>query len=247
MCSLLSESSAEDLTLIHPSLQEVTIATEIEQVAADLVLDLLGIAPSHFPGRSITTGATASNVLGLALGRQFAISRILGEKYDVAEDGFGGVDIDIFAAGAHASIRKAAALVGIGRSRVFDLTGAQAIDEPVAFDLATLEKRMNEARDQGRGVIVCPSYGEVNTVSLWCLLHSVTSHARTNASLSLRDRAPSRRTCSAFVSYAIRTELGCNLTLVSRTRGAHALLPRLMKARLCQRSLRSVRHPASRF
>ena len=166
MCFFLIVVSGEDLTRTHPPLQEVTIATEIEQIAADLVLDLLGIAPSHFPGRSITTGATASNVLGLALGRQFAISRVLGEKYDVAEDGFGGVDIDIFAAGAHASIRKAAALVGIGRSRVVDLTDAQAADEPVAFDLTALEERMKEARASGRGGIVCPSYGEVNTVRL---------------------------------------------------------------------------------
>lgn len=169
----------------------------------DLVLDLLSIPRSTYPSKTITTGATSSNILGLALGRQAVISRIKSASssssfntspsssthhsssdqknretaHSVAEDGFGGIEIDIFCAGAHASIRKAASIVGIGRSRVVELikksgsSSSEIIEnddegrDVVAFDLFELEKRMKLARDEGRGVIVCPAYGEVNTVS----------------------------------------------------------------------------------
>lgn len=150
-----------DLTLY---LQDASIATYVESVALDLVSDLLGFERGHFAGRTVTTGATASNVLGLALGRQFVVSQIKGLDWSVAEDGFGGVEVDIFVTGAHASIRKAAALVGIGRSRVKDLTDDSDPNTLVAFDLRGLEEAMLASKRAGRGVIVCPAYGEVNTV-----------------------------------------------------------------------------------
>ena len=130
-------------------------------------MDLVSIPPSRFSGRTITTGATSSNILGLALGRQFVISHILGRPYSVAEDGFGGVEIDILTVEAHASIRKAAALVGIGRSRVLEMgyREEESGAELMAFDLRKLELALKHAKENKRGVIVCPSYGEVNTVS----------------------------------------------------------------------------------
>lgn len=170
-----------------------SISTHIESLALDLVLDLLSIPRSTYPSKTITTGATASNILGLALGRQAVISRIKSATcsssshqesslsttkdrdvhYSVAEDGFGGVEIDILCAGAHASIRKAASIVGIGRSKVIEVVKtfdneSNTADQDegrdlVAFDLVELENRMKIARDQGRGIIVCPAYGEVNT------------------------------------------------------------------------------------
>jgi hypothetical protein len=155
---------------------------------------LLSIPRSTYPSKTTTTGATSSNILGLALGRQAVISRIkssssfssdpsslssnqknIDTAYSVAEDGFGGIAVDILCAGAHASIRKAASIVGIGRSRVIELmkdsTSVIGNDEEegrnvVAFDLVELERRMRLARDEGTGIIVCPAYGEVNTVSL---------------------------------------------------------------------------------
>lgn len=86
----------------------------------------------------------------------------------MSENGFGGVEIDILCAGAHASIKKAASITGIGRSRVIELIKKETNDEGrdlVAFDLVELEGRLKDAHEQGRGVIVCPAYGEVNTVS----------------------------------------------------------------------------------
>lgn len=41
------------------------MAVALEQKALDMVLDLLHIPPETFQGRSVTTGATASNIMGL--------------------------------------------------------------------------------------------------------------------------------------------------------------------------------------
>lgn len=154
-------SSYDSNVQVH--LPNDTISTHVESLALDLVLDLLDIPVATFGGRTVTTGATASNVIGLALGREFAVGRVKGQDWSVAEDGLGGVDIDVLCAGAHASIKKAAAINGIGRSRVLDLTDESTHDEPVAFDMAKLDQHLKAAKERGRGVIVCPSYGEVNT------------------------------------------------------------------------------------
>lgn len=41
------------------------MAVALEQRALDMVLDLLDIPADWFKGRSVTTGATASNIMGL--------------------------------------------------------------------------------------------------------------------------------------------------------------------------------------
>lgn len=107
---------------------------------------------------------------------QSSLNNNLDTAYSVAEEGFGGIEIEVLCAGAHASIRKAASIVGIGRSNVFEIvkTDWEGADEEeteqgrrlVAFDLKELERRLDSARKERRGVIVCPAYGEVNTVSL---------------------------------------------------------------------------------
>ena len=52
----------ESLQLNFP---DSTIGLALEDKTCDLVLDLLGIPPHTFKGRTITTGATASNIVGL--------------------------------------------------------------------------------------------------------------------------------------------------------------------------------------
>lgn len=142
--------------------QQDTIATYVEALALRYVLDLLSIPHTCFSGRSVTTGATASNVMGIACGRQAVASRLKGPKYSAAEDGLAGLEIDVLCAGAHISIRKAAAIVGIGRSRCIEML-AYDEDSVVAFDLERLERHLLDAQQQGRGCIVCPAYAEVNT------------------------------------------------------------------------------------
>lgn len=105
-----------------------------------MVLDLFELSRERFSARTITTGATASNVLGLGMqtsqtfyllrpltteslipanGREFAVRHAMGDnEYSVAEDGFGGVIVKVLADQPHASMLKAASLTGIGRSNV---------------------------------------------------------------------------------------------------------------------------------
>lgn len=186
-------------------MQNETISTYIESLALDLVLDLLSIPTSHFKGRTISTGATTSNILGLALGRQFCISSIKGSSYSVAENGFGGVEIEVLSAGAHASIRKAAAVVGIGRENVREIGNKDEEKGIVAFDMKELERSLKEAKEKKKGVIVCPAYGEVNTVSFRTSDYSEYAPGLMGPCVI---RAPSRSTCLGFANYAIRTEHG---------------------------------------
>jgi glutamate/tyrosine decarboxylase-like PLP-dependent enzyme len=45
--------------------QDATMAVALEQKALDMVLELLDIPSDWFKGRTVTTGATASNIMGL--------------------------------------------------------------------------------------------------------------------------------------------------------------------------------------
>lgn len=125
-----------------------------------MILDLLDLPPT-FVANTFTTGATASNILGLSLAREHTISRVqahLGRPgWSVGESGFGGIEIDVFCAGAHASVAKAASLVGIGRRNVVEV-----LEGICAFDLEDLERRLRENVGK-RGSVVVSSFGEVNT------------------------------------------------------------------------------------
>ncbi|SCV68244.1 BQ2448_365 [Microbotryum intermedium] len=154
------------VTSFDPNVQvhqpEETISTILEQITLFQLLDFLSLPPDRFTHNTFTTGATASNILGLALGRDHVISRIKGSSWSVAEDGFGGVRVKVFVAGAHASVAKAASLAGIGRRNVHDLTD-RASEEACDFDLNRLETLLRENEHAKTGSIVVISAGEVNT------------------------------------------------------------------------------------
>lgn len=160
-------SLSHRLTFEHNA-QEATISTAIESLTLDCLLDLLSLPKDAFSQNTLTTGATASNVLGLALGRNYAISSVKrrqGVDWSVPEDGFGGVDVDLFCVDAHNSIRKSASLAGMGRRNVHDLGSKTLKDEGYlcCFDLEKLEERLKANVENGRGSIVVTSFGEVNT------------------------------------------------------------------------------------
>lgn len=148
--------------------QESTLSVAIEARTLSYLLTLLSLPSSTFTQNTLTTGATASNVLGLALGRDFAVASVKAEQgsegWSVSEDGMGGVEVDVFVVDAHASVRKAAALTGLGRGSVVECAAATDAEGDLGlFDLEALEARLRHNSRTGRGSIVNVSFGEVNT------------------------------------------------------------------------------------
>lgn len=139
-------------------------ATYIEDRALAMLCELLQFSPDDWTHRTFTTGATASNVLGLACGRESVIDKISGGKASVADLGILGAfqkagidDIQVLTTVPHSSLAKAASIVGLGRSSV-KLIGTES--ETHRFDMAKLEELLRTPRTAS---IVAISCGEVNT------------------------------------------------------------------------------------
>lgn len=64
IADIISSSYDENVQVTLPG---VTAATAIESRTLEMVLDLLDIPRDRYQGRTITTGATSSNVLGLGM------------------------------------------------------------------------------------------------------------------------------------------------------------------------------------
>ncbi|KAI1085064.1 pyridoxal-dependent decarboxylase [Whalleya microplaca] len=151
-----------------------TIATEVEDAALGMVVRLLGLDGEgvEWEGRTFTTGATASNVLGLACGREAVVgarlplSREKGEEEGgVGELGIlkacalaGVKEVRVLTSMGHSSLAKAASVVGLGRSAVEELPHSEA--EPWRLDLDAVERALQR---EGVANIIAVSAGEVNT------------------------------------------------------------------------------------
>ncbi|TNY22298.1 pyridoxal phosphate-dependent transferase [Rhodotorula diobovata] len=148
---------------------EQTISVALEALTLSYLLSLRDLSPMVFTHNTLTTGATASNLLGLCVGRDWTVARVKQaqghEGWSVPEDGMGGVEVDVLIVDAHASVRKAAALAGLGRRSVVQVGDAEAEKEGrlVSMDLRRLEERLRDNVVKGRGSIVVTSFGEVNT------------------------------------------------------------------------------------
>jgi glutamate/tyrosine decarboxylase-like PLP-dependent enzyme len=148
---------------VQVHLPRETIATEVEDAALRMVCDLIGLDEGNWTHRTFTTGATASNVLGLACGREFVLRRE-GISKTVAEhgliDAMLAVDIraiQILTTVPHSSLLKAASIVGLGHLSVKTVGRS---DAPHRFDLAALESALSI---EGVASIVAVSCAEVNT------------------------------------------------------------------------------------
>jgi glutamate/tyrosine decarboxylase-like PLP-dependent enzyme len=145
-----------------------TIATGVEDRALSLLCELLDFQPKAWPHRIFTTGATASNVLGLACGREYVIAEASAHRTDaevsVGEYGIveamhrAGLDkIQILTTVPHSSLSKAAAILGLGRASIIHV-GRN--DAPHKFDINLLKSAMEQP---SLGTIVAVSASEVNT------------------------------------------------------------------------------------
>jgi hypothetical protein len=62
LADILTGSYDENVQMTLPN---ATVSTAVEARSLEMVLDLLEVPRENYPGRTITTGATASNVLGM--------------------------------------------------------------------------------------------------------------------------------------------------------------------------------------
>ncbi|KAJ4359428.1 hypothetical protein N0V95_002175 [Ascochyta clinopodiicola] len=153
---------------VQVHLPNETLATDIEDRALTLLCSLLDFTPSQWPHRTFTTGATTSNILGLACGREYVIAEASAHRTDaevsVGEQGIveamrlAGIDnIQILTTVPHSSLSKAASILGLGRNCVKCIGRT---DAPHKFDMALLQKHLSQP---GAASIVAVSASEVNT------------------------------------------------------------------------------------
>ncbi|KAK1700541.1 pyridoxal-dependent decarboxylase [Colletotrichum godetiae] len=151
-----------------------TVATEVESVALGMLADVLGLenggdgsrdGEEVWKGRTFTTGATASNVLGLACGREHVVAKRGG---NVGEQGLLGAcvragvrDVQVLTSMGHSSLSKAASVVGIGRASVKELPLSK--DKPWRLDLEAVERALEKGERDGVVSVIAVSAGEVNT------------------------------------------------------------------------------------
>ncbi|KAL1847921.1 hypothetical protein Plec18167_004885 [Paecilomyces lecythidis] len=145
-----------------------SIVTDVEYAALGLLADLLRLDRQHWQNGTFSTGATASNIMGLACGREFVL-RTAAERNgssveSVGEYGYpevlkaAGIErLQVLSTMPHSSLGKAAGMLGIGRANVKNIC---IKDDPLQFDMGLLKE---ELAKPGTANIVAISCGEVNT------------------------------------------------------------------------------------
>src|ERR1041385_7405666 len=109
-----------------------SIAPQMEKQSIHFMKQLFGLDENYFG--SFTTGATASNWIGLALGRQW-----LGEQLgvDISNEGTEGLPkIKIISGTPHSSIIKSMSMLGIGRKALVKI---DTLPDREAINLELLE------------------------------------------------------------------------------------------------------------
>jgi glutamate/tyrosine decarboxylase-like PLP-dependent enzyme len=105
---------------------------------------------------TITTGATAGNILGIACGREDMHFKRSGQRVSLT----GAGKTEVLCAGGHSSISKACSILGVGRDNCIDLTSKE---HPASFDINQLFERLYQNEVENIASVVVATFGEVNT------------------------------------------------------------------------------------
>ncbi|KAL4887181.1 pyridoxal phosphate-dependent transferase [Aspergillus karnatakaensis] len=153
---------------VQVHLPDHSIATDVEFTALGLLVDLLKL-DREWQNGTFTTGATGSNILGLACGREYVVRTALARKgvtstRSVGESGLfesmlaaGLTGIQVLSTMPHSSLVKAGGILGIGRANFIDVSRDS---DPLRIDLNLLESKLSNSE---KASIVAVSSGEVNT------------------------------------------------------------------------------------
>lgn len=145
-------TSAYDQNVV---LESDSSAAALERETIGWLRELFGLDSAY--GGAFVSGATTSNFVGLAIGREW-----LGERLgiSVARAGVSALgEVPVLSGSPHSTIYKALSMTGIGRDRMRTvpvLAGREAVD------IAALEAALSDL--DGRPAIVVGNAGTVNTV-----------------------------------------------------------------------------------
>lgn len=152
---------------VQVHLPNETVATNVEDAALKLLCGLLDFNAEEWPHRTFTTGATASNIIGLACGREYVVAEAAkrrGTEARISRDGLlaatqqiGLKNIQILTTAPHSSLRKAASILGLGHSSVIDVSSPSATHR---FSYEALKKALATPHTAS---IIAISAAEVNT------------------------------------------------------------------------------------
>ncbi|WP_225097632.1 pyridoxal-dependent decarboxylase [Streptomyces sp. CoH27] len=131
-------------------------AQELERETVAWLRELFGLGEEH--SGAFVTGATASNTVGLAIGREWIGERLGVDVFRAGAAALGPVDV--LSGSPHSSITKAMSVLGIGRDRLRPVPLLPGNRE--AVNVAALESAL--AGREGRPAIVVANAGTVNTV-----------------------------------------------------------------------------------
>lgn len=154
---------------VQVHLPEHSVATDVEYKALGLLTDLLRLDRAEWLHGTFTTGATGSNLIGLACGREFILREAARRRGiaigSVGEYGLSQVmqeagvkRIKVLSTMPHSSLGKAASIVGIGRANLKCICTSK--ENPLAIDMDYLACELSQPGDASIVVISC---GEVNT------------------------------------------------------------------------------------
>jgi glutamate/tyrosine decarboxylase-like PLP-dependent enzyme len=133
---------------------EDSIAPQVEEEAIHLLRQLFNL-PETFMG-SFVSGATISNFVGLAQGRQWVAQQ---HGVDAAQEGLYGLPpIPVLSATPHSSISKALAMLGMGRQ----ITALSTLPGREALDVSQLAQHLKGLN--GQPCLVVANAGTVNSV-----------------------------------------------------------------------------------
>ncbi|NQZ33127.1 MAG: aspartate aminotransferase family protein [Oceanospirillaceae bacterium] len=176
-----------------------SISSEVESQALAWLRELFHL-PNSFEG-TLTTGATASNILGLLCARQFGGAQ---QGIDIARDGFSNADISVFSATPHASSQKAMAIAGLGRNQI-QAVGCLADSE--AMDVASLAKLLAANTSPGKiviastGTVTGTDFDDLVAIAALCKQHNAWLHV--DAAFGIFSRLlPEKRDLSAGIELA---------------------------------------------